>query len=394
MMTPDQRERPIEFQSFFWGGFECSSHRRDDGTRLDLLRATGHDKAAADDYRLLNNHGVTVARDGVRWNLVEGRAGTYDWSSVLPMVHAAAEVGVHVVWDICHYGWPDHIDIWRPEFVRRFARYCAAFASVIRDQGDAIPCYTLINEISYWAWAGGTVGVFNPCSTTRALELKQQLVRASIEGMLAIREVDSRARFIAPDPLINIRAMQVCNVQEAEPHCAAQFEGWDMLAGHAWPGLGGGPEYIDIIGVNYYPQNQWFVEGGLIEPWQAEHRPLSEMLKHVHGRYGRPIVISETGAEGKNRGVWLRQVTDEVLRARSAGTPVQGLCLYPILDYPGWVDNRHCETGLFGPVADDFRESKGIGPANAPTHRATFAPLAEALHVSQRAVAECKQNAM
>jgi hypothetical protein len=57
-------------------------------------------------------------------------------------------------------------------------------------------------------------------------------------------------------------------------------------------------------------------------------------------------------------------------------------------------DNRLSETGLFGPVADDFRESKGIGTGNAPTHRATFAPLAEALHASQRAVAECEQDAM
>ena len=39
------------FNSFFQAGFECSSHRRRDGVRLDLIRATGHDKHVEQDYR-------------------------------------------------------------------------------------------------------------------------------------------------------------------------------------------------------------------------------------------------------------------------------------------------------------------------------------------------------
>ena len=39
------------FASFFQAGFECSSHRRRDGVRLDLIRATGHDKHVLQDYR-------------------------------------------------------------------------------------------------------------------------------------------------------------------------------------------------------------------------------------------------------------------------------------------------------------------------------------------------------
>lgn len=25
-----------------------------------------------------------------------------------------------------------------------------------------------------------------------------------------------------------------------------------------------------------------------------------------------------------------------------------GICLYPVTDYPGWNDNRHCPVGLLG----------------------------------------------
>ena len=40
------------FDSFFMAGFECSSHRRRDGVRLDLIKATSHDKHAFKVYAL------------------------------------------------------------------------------------------------------------------------------------------------------------------------------------------------------------------------------------------------------------------------------------------------------------------------------------------------------
>ena len=41
------------FRSWFLGGFECSTHRRSDGRRLDLLYSTGHDAHPAADYAAL-----------------------------------------------------------------------------------------------------------------------------------------------------------------------------------------------------------------------------------------------------------------------------------------------------------------------------------------------------
>ncbi len=76
--------RPGLFRSFFLGGFECSTHQRADGRRLDLIAATRHDALAGQDYRQLAGHGFRAARDGVRWHLVEAAApGRYEWSSVL-----------------------------------------------------------------------------------------------------------------------------------------------------------------------------------------------------------------------------------------------------------------------------------------------------------------------
>src|SRR5215218_5326350 len=120
--------------SFFVGGFECSSHRRCDGVRLDLLHSTAHAINVAADYRQLREHGIYTVRDGARWHLIEHTPNRYDWSSFFPMLHAAEREGVQVIWDLCHYGWPDHLDIWAEEFVLSFARYARAVASALREK--------------------------------------------------------------------------------------------------------------------------------------------------------------------------------------------------------------------------------------------------------------------
>ena len=58
------------------------------------------------------------------------------------------------------------------------------------------------------------------------------------------------------------------------------------------------------------------------------------------------MFIAETGAEGSARVAWLFYVCSEVETARARGIPVEGVCLYPILDYPGWENERVCPVGL------------------------------------------------
>ena len=90
------------FASFFLGGFECSSKLRVDGKRLDLLESTGHARLFEYDYRALTKHGIRAARDGFRWHLIEESAGAYNWSSIIPMLKAARDNDVQVIWDLCH----------------------------------------------------------------------------------------------------------------------------------------------------------------------------------------------------------------------------------------------------------------------------------------------------
>jgi polysaccharide biosynthesis protein PelF len=339
---------PKLFKSFFLGGFECSNHRRADGKRLDLIAATKHDVLAASDYRQLAGLGIRTVRDGLRWHLIEASPGRYDWSSLLPMLRAARTTKTQVIWDLCHYGWPDHIDIWSPEFVRSFAAFARAAARIVREETDGIPFFVPVNEISFWAWAGGQVGMFNPMGRDRGDALKAQLVRASIAAIEAIRIAAPRARVVHVEPIINEVADPARPEQRpiAEAYGRSQYQSWDMISGRLKPELGGDPAFLDILGVNYYSANQRIHGGRILAVGDPLYRPLREMLSETYRRYGRPIFIAETSVEFDGRPAWLRYVGQQALEAVGAGVPLEGICWYPIANHPGWNDDRHTEGGL------------------------------------------------
>ncbi len=334
------------FRSFWMAGFECSTHRNSEGVRLDMTAALQHDIYCAQDYHRLREVGILCARDGLRWHRID-HGGGFDWTSWIPMLEAARAEQMQVIWDLFHYGWPDEMDIFSAEFVRRFARFCGEAARIHREHTDDIPVYSPMNEISFFAWAACRDLMF-PYAFGRDGELKRQLVRAEIAAIDAIRSVDPRARFISPEPLIhNVPpADEPWNTGPALQQRNSQFEAWDMMAGRAAPELGGAERYLDIVGVNFYAANEWEVPGGRKLHWDAgsddpRWMPLHHLLAEVYRRYQRPLLIAETSHYGIGRAPWLVEVAREVRKAIDEGTPIEGVCLYPILDRFDWDDRAH-----------------------------------------------------
>jgi len=356
------------FEDVFLGGFECSCQRLEEGKRLDLLHSTQHDRLARQDYARLRAAGMSAARDGVSWVKSEPSAGKFDFSRVRRMVRAAQAEQVQVIWDLMHFGWPDHVDVFATKFPQEMARYARAFARVLASETDDLPMIVPINEISYLSWAGGDVRCLNPFEMARGDELKAQFVLASIHAMEAIWDVLPHARFMQPEPLINIVKLpdQPKTWRRVECDNLYQYQAWDMLCGRVWPSLGGSPKYLDIVGVNYYPDNQFTPDGVTVERGDPRYRPFASMLEETWQRYRRPMLVAETGAEGDARAAWLRYVSTECRTAIRAGCELHGIVLYPILDHPGWVDERHCENGLWG-----YADEQG--------NRAEHAPLAQEL---------------
>jgi beta-glucosidase/6-phospho-beta-glucosidase/beta-galactosidase len=347
------------FKSFFMGGFECSTHRDRSDRRLDLIESTRHDQFAEADYTRMIELGMLTARDGIRWHLIEPEPFKYDLKSLENQVAAAKRTGIEVIWDYFHYGYPDDLDIFSPEFIERFAAFSGAVTEyLITELGNKL-FVCPINEISFFSWIAGDKGLFHPHAKKRGDELKKQLVKAAEASIDRIRSLSPEAVITFTEPAIHVvpRDETPGAKRAAETYRRAQFHALDMLSDRSGD--------MDIIGLNYYFHNQWrHPSRRKIPRGHKQYRPLREILAEFHARYERPLFIAETGIEDDERADWFRYVCDEVYAAREAGIPVQGICLYPICNHPGWADDRHCHNGLW-----DYADDKG--------NRTAYGPLAD-----------------
>jgi UDP-galactopyranose mutase len=342
------------YASYWQAGFEGADHVNGSAQPLSMSRLTGHLVRARGDYRRLAALGIRTARESAGWREA-GPGPRFNFDSVGHRENCAHKEGVQILWTFFHYGVPPGVDFFDDDFVDRFAEYCAALARYLKPfhSGDRTPVYTPINEISFLTWAVCETGLLHPHLGDRAHDgyaLKQRLVRATIAACDAIRGEDDRARFLIVDPLIHVAPRTVEDASRAQAESEFQFQAWDMLCGRLEPQLGGGPAYLDLVGVNYYPHNQWYADKreSLSWPDHPERAPFSALLCGVHKRYQRPLTIAETSHIGRNRGPWLIDVCMNVLRARDSGVRIDGVCLYPALDRPDWEDTTDWhDSGLW-----------------------------------------------
>lgn len=369
------------FSSFLQGGFECSTHRVKSGKRLDLLSATEHDRLALSDYRRLRALGITTVREGLRWHLIEHQPFRYNFDSDLPLLDAGLEAGVEQIFDLFHFGWPDHLDVFSADFVSSFSELAFEWTQVLRSRGITRPFVAPFNEISFLSWAGGDQAHINPFTQCRGGELKRQMVRAAIAASHVLIDELPRVTLVWPEPVIHIVGdpAKPGDDERAERYRLSMYEVWDMISGRLHPELGGHPKLLQVIGANFYARNQWINHGRTLWPDDSEYRPFSRILKEVWDRYRVPIFVSETGTEDDDRPSWFAMIAEQVRTAIEGGVPVHGICLYPIVNHPGWDDDRHCHNGLF-----DYSDQDG--------HRTIYEPLAAEITRQQRLFSQLEKQ--
>jgi len=352
------------FKSFLMGGFECADQQNAFGNRIDLYKISGHDLYLKEDYDRVNHLGMKTIREGIRWSKVEISPYEYDWTEVERIIKVSQAVNIQVIWDVCHFGFPDDLTPLHPMFSRRFSHLCREFVIKYRSLvPDGLLIVTPINEVSFISWLGGDVRGTSPYCVGQGWEVKYALMKAYIEGIEMMKEVDPTIRIMVTEPLISIvtnNDSDVASFLHAEEKHFEQFQVHDILSGAMCPELRGKPEYLDIIGVNYYYNNQWINETHEFLPWAEEpphplFRTLHSLIEIVFARYGRPIVISETSHPGEDRAKWIRSITKECSSVLEAGIPLWGCCFYPVIDRPDWDDlNDWHHSGIwdiFDPVS-------------------------------------------
>jgi beta-glucosidase/6-phospho-beta-glucosidase/beta-galactosidase len=341
------------FPTVFMAGFECSTFIWRDGQRKDYVKLTGHDRHLRRDYECLMELGIGVVREAIRWPFVDQGKGRYDWSTLEPVLEALKACHLTPIWDLCHYGFPDGCDPFSDEGRAQFVAYCRAAAAYVTKHTEAPRFFTPINEITFFSGAATDMGWMYPFAKGRYEEFKRALCRLDIEGVKAIREVDSSARMVHVDPIIHAAPPDRPDLaDEAWEHAYEQaYEAWDILCGQQQPELGGAPEILDIVGVNVYHFNQAQMNADgsreVLGPRDPRRKPLGELLKFAWERYRRPLIIGETSGYQDKRAEWLRTTMEESLKALNAGVDLHGVCLYPSVDIQDWQSGEWAKIGIY-----------------------------------------------
>ncbi len=333
-------------------GYEGADHVNSAGCALSMNEANQHWQQLDADYALLARFGIRTVRESIGWRVTEAQ-GDAGFERLRRHAELAEQHGIEVIWTLMHYGWPADIDLLSPSFVERFSVFSERVARTLRSVSSGRHFYQPVNEISFLSWALSSTGLMRHARRTLfscdGLAVKTQLVRAALRACEAIGGIDPAARFMHSDPLIHVTASPGAppeTLEAARCHSASAFDAWDMLCGRAEPQLGGSPRHLDIVGINYYHDNQWADQGQGAEPlhWHLRdprRKPLGELLDAVWQRYRAPMLMAETSHVGDGRGHWLDDVAREVSVCRARGTPLEGICLYPAIDRHGWDDFSH-----------------------------------------------------
>lgn len=332
------------FASFWMAGYECCDMVNRHGDRVDLLRLTGHLEKLEEDYRLLNDFEMHSVREGIRWSVVEMSPGVYNWTEVSGIIHTAVKSGKQVLFDLCHFGFPSDLTPFHPHFTSRFEALCRSFVALYRSIQPRGPLIvTPVNEVNFMAWLGGEVAGTAPYCSGKGWDVKYHLMRAFIAGVKAMKEMDPQVLIMTVEPLVNIAADETDadSLNAVQLMNGYQFQTLDMLCGLICPELDGRPEYLDIIGLDYYYNSQWSYPLHRRLDWKMQkeepgYRCLSDQVRDVYERYKRPVVITETSHPLEDRPLWIQHITAECIKILAADIPLWGICIYPVIDRPDW----------------------------------------------------------
>lgn len=344
-------QNKLELKSFFMGGFECADHINRFGVRINLQTETLHHEKLFEDYSALKAIGISVVREGVCWSAVETAAYTYDFSRLLPFFKIAKQLEIQIIWDLCHFGYPDDLMPTHPLFTSRFSSYCKQFIQFHLTHCSESPWIVPINEISFLSWHSGDMRGTVPFAINSGWDIKYHLCKAAIMGIKAIKSVLSQSVVLLVEPLVKVHPDPIfADHSEVKKMNEFQYQAMDIVLGRTCPELLGDPTLIDVLGFNYYYNNQW-TQSHVTIPWPDVERrmtPFADLLLSVSERYNFPILITETGHFGHLRPEWLHEIIEECSRAIQMGVDLRGLCIYPVIDRPDWDDlTSYSNCGLW-----------------------------------------------
>ena len=359
---------------------------------LDEYELTQHYRFWSEDLGLASDAGATAIRYGFPWYRLNPAPGRFRWDWADRVVDRLDELGLEAIVDLVHYGTPLWLDngFLHTDFPARLAEYAAALADRYRGR---LTTWTPMNEPQITAMHCGEQGIWPPRLTGHDGYVK--LVRAIVRGVVAAQEAlgevsGGAARIVHVEATFRYAGATEAFAEEVELLRARQFLIQDLLGGQVDDGhpLAGylrghgfgdddltwcaaNPAIPDVVGINYYPHlTTTDYRPGETLPVAARPRRddwatgLEEVLRAFAGRYGRPLMVTETSVLGDvpRRLAWLDASLELVAGLREQGVEIVGYTWWPLFDLVGWeyrdamgpVGEHLVRMGLYDLEADEI----------------------------------------
>jgi beta-glucosidase len=332
------------------------------GQRLDEYELTGHAQRWRSDLDLAKSTGATAIRYGIPWHHVNPAVGSYDWEQAdRALSYAHETLGLDVILDLVHYGAPEWLSesFADPSYPSAIAEYASAVAERYR---GIVGSYTPLNEPLVTASFCGLRGIWPP-----HLVGDEGWARVVVSIADGIQQTTRAIRQADPDAkIVHVEAVQLYSTDDDalwEDVLEWRRRAWlptDLVIGRLgadgaeWlerqgiPAatidrlLAGGVE-PDLIGINYYPElsprELVRIDGRVAHVAENRGRHgLIEAAADFYERYGIPLMVTETAAEGDDdhRIQWLEEVLHAVELLDQRSIPVVGLTWWPLFDFVDW----------------------------------------------------------
>ncbi|WP_340315623.1 family 1 glycosylhydrolase [Rhizorhabdus argentea] len=372
----------------FCTGIENSIPTIDNGrTRIDEMELCGHYQRWREDFELVEELGTRYLRFGPPLHRTWLGPSHYDWTFADQALSDLRRRDLTPIVDLCHFGVPDWIgNFQNPDFPHLFAGYAAAFA----ERYHWVQLYTPVNEMFICAVFSAKYGWWNEqlSSDTAFVTALKHIVKANVLAMQEILKLRPDAIFIQSESSEYFHADSPGAIGPAEIMNSKRFLSLDLNYGRRVNSemyeflmdcgmtrdeyhffLGNRLKQHCILGNDYYCTNEHRVhQDG--RTWAAgEVFGYSEITRQYYGRYGLPVMHTETnlseGPNGDEAVNWLWKEWANVLRLRNIGIPTVGFTWYSLTDQVDWDSALRERNGHVNPLGlyDLDRNIRAVGKA-------------------------------
>jgi len=351
--------------------------------RVDEMAKCHHYDRWKEDFALVHELGIEYLRYGPPYYRTHLGPGKYDWSFADETFAELQRLGIAPIADLCHFGVPDWVGgFLNPDWPALFADYATAFA----ERYPWLRYFTPVNEIYIAANFSGQLGWWNDrkASDRDFVTILKHLCQANTLAMRAIIGVTAAPTFVQSESSEYFHPEEPSCIDAARFLGDRRFLALDLTYGHPvsadmyvyltdngvtpaeyrWFGQNHVKAHC-VMGTDYYVTNEHLVGTGNVVRPSGEIFGYYILTRQYHGRYGLPVMHTETNIAEPASVQWLWKEWAQMLRLKEDGVPIVGFTWYSLTDQVDWDSALREDAGHVNALGlyDLDRKIRPVGTA-------------------------------